>query len=167
MREDQPAVPPTLWAEGELPPRPAATQGSEPLPKPPARFQPIHRQQMVFRPVEVEQLLEPDHWARAIWEMTGRLDLSAYTESVRAVEGAAGRPPVDPRLLIALWIYAYSEKVSSAREIERRCAYHPAYPWRTGCEAINHHMLSDFRVEHQAALDGLFAQLLAILSTKD
>ena len=166
MREDPPAVPPTLWAEGELPPRPAATQGSASLPKPPARFQPINRQQMVFRAVDVEQLLEPDHLARAIWEMTGRLDLTAYSEAVRAVEGGAGRPPVHPRLLIALWVYAYSEQVSSAREIERRCAYHPAYQWLSGCEAVNHHTLSDFRVEHQPALDGLFAQLLAILSSE-
>ncbi|MBV8095649.1 MAG: IS1182 family transposase [Acetobacteraceae bacterium] len=121
---------------------------------------------MVLRPVDVEQLLEPDHLARAIWEMTGRLDLHAYTTEVRAVEGGAGRAAIDPHLLIALWIYAYSEKVSSAREIERRCAYHPAYQWLTGCEVINHHTLSDFRVEHQQALDGLFAQLLAILSSE-
>jgi transposase len=121
---------------------------------------------MVWRAVDVEQLLEPDHLARAIWEMTGRLDLTAYTEEVRAVEGWAGRPPHDPRLLIALWIYAYSEKVSSAREVERRCGYHPAYQWLTGCEVVNYHTLSDFRVDHQQALDGLFAQLLAILSSE-
>ena len=56
---------------------------------------------MVWRAVDVEQLLEPDHLARAIWEMTGRLDLTPYTAEVRAVEGAAGRPPYDPRLLIS------------------------------------------------------------------
>ena len=56
--------------------------------------------------------------------------------------------------------------MSSAREVERRCAYHPAYQWLTGCEVINHHTLSDFRVDHQEALDGLFAQLLAILSSE-
>jgi hypothetical protein len=68
--------------------------------------------------------------------------------------------------LIALWIYAYSEKVSSAREVERRCGYPPAYQWRTGGEATHPHTLSDFRVDHQEALDGLFAQLLAILSNE-
>jgi transposase len=139
---------------------------SEPASPPVARFQPINRQQMVFRTVDVEQLLEPDHLARAIWEMTGRLDLTAYTEEVRAVEGRAGRPGIDPRLLISLWVYAYSERVSSAHEVERRCAYHPAYQWLTGCEVINYHTLSDFRVQHQQALDGLFAQLLAILSSE-
>ena len=126
----------------------------------------MNRQQMVWRAVDVERLVEPDHLARAIWEMTGRLDLTPYTAAVRAVEGEAGRPPHDPRLLISLWIYAYSEKVSSAREVARRCDYHPAYQWLTGCEVVNHHTLSDFRVDHQEALDKLFAQLLAILSSE-
>ena len=155
-----------MWAEGEVPSPPPEAPKSEPAPKAPARFQPVNRQQMVWRAVDVEQLLEPDHLARAIWEMTGRLDLTPYTDEVRAVEGRAGRSAIDPRLLIAVWIYAYSEKVSSAREVARRCDYHPAYQWLTGCEVINHHTLSDFRVEHQQALDGLFAQLLAILSSE-
>ena len=156
----------TIWAENEgSAERPEAEPG-EPVPKGRPRFQPINRQQMVLRMVEVEQLLEPDHLARAIWEMTGRLDLTPYTTQVRAVEGVAGRSPTDPRLLIALWVYAYSESVSGAREVERRCAYHPAYQWLTGCQVVNHHTLSDFRVDHQEALDQLFAQLLAILSSE-
>jgi transposase len=154
----------TIWAESEWPaglPE-AEAQAGEPQGR--RRFEAINRQQMVLRTVDVEQLLEPDHLARAIWEMTGRLDLTPYTVAVRAVEGAAGRSPKDPRLLIALWVYAYSEGVSAAREVARRCEYHPAYQWLTGCEVVNYHTLSDFRVDHQEALDKLFAQLLAILS---
>ncbi|MGA3327350.1 MAG: transposase, partial [Terriglobia bacterium] len=163
MREGGEGLQKTIWAEGDLPVRPEP-RGSEAGAKAPARFQPINRQQMVFRAVDVEQLVEPDHLVRAIWEMTGRLDLTPYTAAVRAVEGAAGRCAIEPRLLISLWVYAYSEGVGSGREVERRCGYHPAYQWLTGCEVINHHTLSDFRVQHQAALDGLFAQLLALLS---
>jgi len=159
---------PTIWAESAGPAGPPAAEAKPggPVPQGRPRFQPINRQQLVLRTVDVEQLLEPDHLARAIWEMTGRLDLTSYTSEVRAVEGRAGRPPIDPRLQIALWIYAYSEKVSGAREIQRRCGYHPAYQWLTGCEVVNHHTLSDFRVDHQEALDKLFAQLLAILSSE-
>ncbi len=156
----------TIWSESELPARPAEAPASEAVPKPPARFQPVNRQQMVWRAVDVERLLEPDHLARAIWEMTGGLNLAPYTEAVRAVEGAAGRAAIDPRVLISLWVYAYSEKVSSAREVERRCAYHPVYQWLTGCEVVNHHTLSDFRVDHQEALDKLFTDLLAALSSE-
>src|SRR5712692_7660172 len=129
------------------------------------RLKRVNRQQMVLRAVDVEQLIEPDHVARAIWELVGWLDLSAFRAEIEAVEGEAGRPAYDPQLLISVWIYAYSEGVSSAREIERRCEYHPAYQWLTGCEVVNHHSLSDFRVEHQAALDELFAQVLGVLSS--
>jgi transposase len=130
------------------------------------RLKRVNRQQMLLRAVDVEKLIEADHPARAIWELVGRLDRSGFTEEIASVEGEAGRPAYDPQLLISLWIYAYSEGVSSAREVARRCEYHPAYQWLTGCEVVNHHSLSDFRVRHQAALDELFAQVLGVLSSE-
>jgi transposase len=130
------------------------------------RLKAVNRQQMILRAVDVEKLIEPEHAARAIWELVGRLDLSRFRAEIESVEGEAGRPAYDPQLLISLWIYAYSEGVSSAREVARRCEYHPAYQWLTGCEGVNHHSLSDFRVEHQAALDELFAQVLGVLSSE-
>jgi len=166
MSEGGAAKQQSIWAESEGPAGPPAAEAKPGAAPGRPRFQAINRQQMVLRMVDVEQLLEPDHLARAIWEMTGRLDLTPYRVAVRAVEGEAGRPPIDPRLLIALWIYAYSEKVSAAREVARRCEYHPAYQWLTGCAVVNYHTLSDFRVDHQEALDKLFAQLLAILSSE-
>ena len=130
------------------------------------RLKAVNRRQMILRAVDVEKLIELDHAARAIGEWVGRLDLSGFTAEIASVEGEAGRPAYDPQLLISLWIYAYSEGVSSAREVARRCDYHPTYPWLTGCEVVNHHSLSDFRVEHQAALDELFAQVLGVLSAE-
>ena len=109
-----------MWAESALPTR--ASEPGESAPKATPRLQPVNRQQMRWRAVDVERLVEPDHLARAIWEMTGRLDLTPYTVAVRAVEGKAGRTPYDPRLLISLWFYASSERVSSAREVARRGA---------------------------------------------
>jgi transposase len=155
-----------MWVESELPSRESESLPDPPAPKAPARFQAVNRQQMVWRSVEVERLVESDHVVGAIWELAGRLDLAGFAAEVRAVEGGAGRTPYDPRLLISLWIFAYSQGISSGREVERRCAYHPAYQWLTGCEIVNHHTLSDFRVDHQEALDKLFAQLLAVLSSE-
>jgi transposase len=100
-------------------------------------LQPIHREPLIFRVVNGENLLPPDHLARAIGEMTGRLDLTRYTAGVQAAQGEAGRPATDPRVLISLLVYAYSEGVSSPREIDRRCDDHPAYPWLCGCKAVN------------------------------
>ncbi len=92
------------------------------------------------------------------------LDLSAYQEEVRAVEGKAGRPGWEPRLLVSLWVYAYSKGVGSARAIEELCQWEPAYQWLTGSRVINAHTLSDFRVKHDTALNGLFVQSLGLLS---
>ena len=85
---------------------------------------------------------------------------------VKSVEGVAGRAAYDPQLLISLWIYAYSQKVGSAREVARRCEYDPAFQWLTGMEGVNYHTLADFRVEREEALDELFAQLLGVLSSE-
>jgi hypothetical protein len=69
---------------------------SMPKRKPKPRLQPINRQQLILRPVDIEQLVAEGHEVRAIWELTGRLDLSCYYEDIKAVEGVAGREPVDP-----------------------------------------------------------------------
>jgi len=127
------------------------------------RYEPINRQQVVLEPLDIEQLIPEDHAARSVWAILGRLDLSRFAGSVKAVEGHAGRNLWEPRLLIALWIYGYSRGISSAREMERQCGYEPALRWLTGLQVVNHHTLSDFRVEHGAALQDLFVQVLAIL----
>jgi transposase len=116
--------------------------------------------------VDVDRLVEPDHPVRAIWALVGRLDLSPFRADIGSVKGTAGRPAFDPQLLISLWIYAYSEGVSSAREVERRCSYHPAYQWLTGLQAVNYHTLSDFRVAYAKGLDDLFSQVLGVLSAE-
>ena len=124
----------------------------------------INRQQLLLRPVEVEKLVDLGHPVRAIWELVGRLNLEPFYAEIESVEGVAGRPVWDPRLLISLWIYAYKDGVSSAREIARLCEYHPAYQWLTGLEVVNYHTLADFRIRHKEALDQLFIEVLGVLS---
>src|SRR5271157_103960 len=127
------------------------------------RCKPVNRAQMTWAAIDVERLVPSDHLVRAIWELVGRLDLSRFQVDTKAVEGVAGCSPYDPRLLISLWVLAYSDAVSSAREVARRCEYHPAYQWLTGMTEISHRTLSGFRVEYQKELDELFAQVLAVL----
>jgi transposase len=132
--------------------------------QPRVRRKEINRQQLLLRPVEVEKLVEKDHPARAIWELVGQLNLEPFYAEIESVEGVAGRPVWDPRLLISLWIYAYKEGVHSAREIAQLCEYHPAYQWLTGLEVVNYHTLADFRTGHKEALDQLFTDVLGVLS---
>lgn len=133
---------------------------------PPPLVKDIDRAQMWFRSVEVDRLLEADHPARLLWETIGGLDLSGYYEGIKSNEEQGGRPATHPQLLVTLWVYAYSRGMGSAREIERRCQYDPAFWWLTGMEKVNHHTLSDFRVQKKEELDELFAQVLGAASAE-
>jgi transposase len=130
---------------------------------PAPKFKLINRDQQVWTTVDVETMIAADHKARAIWELAGRLDLSPFAERVKTVRGEAGRAAWEPQLCVSLWVYAYSEGISSAREIERMMDYEPGFRWLSGMQVVNHHTLSDFRVEHKAALDEMFVGLLGML----
>ena len=152
---------PVLALEPAPGPEPRETSGPAQA-KP--RLKPVERRQLLLRPVEVERLVAEDHAVRAIWGLVGQLDLERFSTEIKAVDGVAGRAAFDPQLLISLWIYAYSQAVSSAREVSRLCQYPPAYQWLTGLEVISYHTLSDFRIRHKEALDQLFTQVLGVLS---
>ncbi len=124
----------------------------------------VNRCQNVFRAIDVESLINEDHHARAVWDFVSRLDLSGFYEQIEVYEGQSGRPAWDPKLLVSLWIFSYSQGISSAREIERRCLFDPAFQWLAGMEVINHHTLSSFRMGQKEKLDELFTQILALLS---
>lgn len=129
-----------------------------------ALIRPVNRQQMCWRAVDVERLIDEDHLARSIWGLVGRLDLQRFYRQIESSVEEGGRPAFDPQMLISVWVYAYSRGIGSAREVARRCEYDPAFQWLTGLQEVNYHTLSDFRVGRQQELDELFTQVLATLS---
>jgi transposase len=157
-----------LFPELNVKSRPPNIHAAKTIPAPISmpRLKYINRDQLLFRTVKIDKLIDEKHPARAIWEFAGCLDLTVFYENIKAVEGVAGRRATDPRLLISLWIYALSQGVGSARNIAELCEYHPAFQWLAGTEEINHHTISDFRVDHKEALEKLFVQVLGILSAE-
>lgn len=127
------------------------------------RLRSPERNQVVLRMECPDDLVPEEHPVRMIWEVTGRLDLSEFYAEIRAREGQVGRDATDPRLLVALWLYAATQGVGSARELARLCEQHRDYLWLCGGVSLNHHTLSDFRVQRGLALDGLLTQLIAVL----
>jgi len=125
-----------------------------------------NREQVELRAVDLEGLLPADHPARAVWEFVESLDLRVLYAQVQAVEGRAGRPATDPRIYLALWLYATVEGVGSARAIARLTEVHDAYRWICGGVSVNHHSLSDFRVEQVEFLDQVLTQSVAVLMSQ-
>ena len=121
------------------------------------------RNQIQFLMQDLDGTLPEDHQARAIWDFLDRLDLSAFYASIQAVEGGPGRPASDPQVLLAVWVYATVEGVGSARKLDRLCREHDAYRWLCGGVPVDYHLLSDFRRDHQEAMNDLLTKIVATL----
>ncbi len=79
------------------------------------------------------------------------------------LEGGPGRDAVDPKILLALWMFATIEGISSARHLDRLCERDLAYLWICGEVKVNYHLLSDFRTAHGEFLDKLLTDTIATL----
>ncbi len=98
------------------------TVGAEPVavPAPPLpekktpRLRTVERFQMEMRCESVDQRLAADHLARDIWSFVEGSDLSSLYDSIVAVEGKVGRDATDPKILLAVWLYAIAQGQSSA-----------------------------------------------------
>ena len=111
----------------------------------------------------LDQLLPADHRARVVWRYVDSLDLTALYTKIQAIEGKAGRDAVDPKILMALWMFATIEAISSARQVGRLCERDLAYMWICGGVGVNYHLLSDFRTAHGGFLDQLLTDTIATL----
>lgn len=148
----------TLFPLGDAQPQ---KKDAQPLGTP--RVQVPIRNQVLIMQSDLDSLLPEDHQARTVWAFAEKADLSSLINGIRAVEGHAGRPCCDPRVLLALWVYATLDGVGSARAIEKLCQDHVAYQWICGGNPINYHTLSDFRSDGEELFDGLLMDGIASL----
>src|SRR5579872_7400970 len=114
-----------------------------------------------------EDALPSDHPARVLWHVVDRLDLSPFVASAKSLVGHQGRDTLSVRMLLTLWLYAISEGIGSAREIERRIATDAAFRWIVGDQSVGRTKLAEFRVSHREALEKVFANVLASLMHKE
>ena len=128
-----------------------------------ARFLRADRLQTRWDFVDLEALLPSDHRARIVMGFVEGLELSALYDAIKAREGEPGRPPPDPAVLMALWLYATIEGVGSARQLERLTQSDLAYRWIAGGVPLNYHGLADFRVAHVWLLDRLLTESVTAL----
>ena len=119
------------------------------------------RDQLVLCPGSLDSLLPRDHMARTVEAFVGTLDMTPLYAAIRAREGRPGHPPADPKLIVALWLYATIDGVGSARELARLCTNQLPYQWLCGGVRMNYHSLADARL---ACADWLDQALIASIA---
>ena len=130
------------------------------------KIRPVNRTQYFMETANLEEMAAEDDPARAIWAFVEQLDLTSYYNKIKSKINEAGSPAYNPKVLLAMWIYAYSQGISSAREVEKLSKEIKAWRWLCGDQPINYHTLSDFRVRHKEELDEIFTNSLGVLSAE-
>ncbi len=104
-----------LFNAADLPEPPSPAQAAQSMPAGKPRLRVPIRDQIEMRWESLNDLLEADHPARIIWAAVCTLDLKSWLGEIKAVEGHVGRDATDPRLLVALWVFATMKGIGSAR----------------------------------------------------
>jgi transposase len=143
------------------PARPSAATAATPSETP--RLRRPERAQGEMRVASLDELLPPDHMVRVVWDYVSSVDITPLLQQIKAVSGQVGRDATDPRLLLALWLYATIDGIGSARTLDTLCREHLAYQWLCGGVSLNYHTLADFRSQQTGFLDQLLTDSVAAL----
>ena len=131
----------------------AKPKASEPALAPRVKY--AVRNQVECLMADLDSSVALDHQVRTVWTFVEQADLSELYAQIRAVERHAGRTPIDPRILLALWLYATLDGIGSARALEKLCEDSMPYRWICGGVSVNYHTLADFRADSGAVLEEL------------
>lgn len=121
------------------------------------------RNQVQFTIASLEDLIPEEHRVRDVWEYVSQLDISSFLDKIKVFADCGGPATADPRILLALWLYAMLEGIASARHIARLCKEHHAYIWLCGGVTINYHSLSDFRTKNIEGFRKLLEESIALM----
>ena len=120
----------------------------------------VDREQVFLMPPSLRDWVAEDHLVWTVLAAVAEMDLAAFYDAYR-LDGH-GRPAYEPSLMVALLMYAYSQGNRSARGIERKCREDVAYRVIAANLVPDHSTIAEFRARHEAALAGLFGDVLGL-----
>jgi len=106
-------------------------------------------------PASLREELGEQHLAIFVHQLVERLDLRRL-ERVEDI----GRPGYPPQLLLKVWLYAYTQGITSSRRIEQRLHEDLGFRYLAGQHKLDHWTLNEFRKRHPKALNDVFTQVL-------
>ena len=118
------------------------------------------REQDLLLPPSLREWLPEGHLAWFVIDAVAEMDLSAFYAAYRG--DRHGRAAHDPAMMVALLLYTYATGRRSSRVIERACVEDVAVRVVVANQRPDHTTIARFRQRHEAALAGLFSEVLAL-----
>ncbi|RYZ17164.1 MAG: hypothetical protein EOO70_02700 [Myxococcaceae bacterium] len=105
-------------------------------------------------PPRLEDWLPPHHPARFVRDFLDSLDLEAL--GLKMPTSQDGGRVVNPKALLAVWLFGWMERVRSTRRLEVACQRDLAFVWLSGGLFPDHNTLWRFWKNHREMLRALF-----------
>lgn len=114
----------------------------------------------------LDDLIPETHRARKVWAFVEQLESNRLYDRLRSFQGGTGRAAVCPKVLLALWLYAIIDGVSSGRRIAELAKNHSAYRWIAGGTGVNRDNINSFRSQKSEVFEEILTECIAgLLST--
>jgi len=117
---------------------------------------PMNREQIVLFAPMLDSVIKEDHPARLVEEILRPLD---WAEWEARYNGRLGRPPIHPRILAGIILYALTRGVRSSRHLEYLIKNNLDFIWLAEGREIDHSTICNFRTKFRQELKNLFRQL--------
>jgi transposase len=118
------------------------------------------REQELLLPPSLKEWLPDDHFAWFVLDAVEEMDLSAFYAAYR--RDGHGRAAHEPAMMLAVLLYAYARGLRSSRKVERACVEDVAFRVIAANRVPDHTTIARFRQRHEAALAGLFGEVLEL-----
>ena len=124
------------------------------------------RQQGMLMPARVDDYIGEVSVVRYIDAFAKSLPMGALGFE-RSEPAETGRPGYDPRMMLALWIYGYTNRMVSSRSLEREAGRNLEVMWLTETLRPDFKTISDFRRDHKKVLVKVFREFVRICRRED
>jgi len=126
-------------------------------------FRDYNQKQMVL-PSSIMTLIPENHIVRVVNDIIDSIDISALIEKYQG----GGRSTYNPKMLLKVLVYAYTQKVYSGRNIAKQLKENIYYMWISGHEKPDFRRINRFRSEKLGdEIDNVFSNILMLLIEKE
>ena len=122
------------------------------------RFVPSDRRQPFLMPPDLRDWVPEDDLVHFIIEAVERVDMKKFSVN----HSGSGSAQYDPRMMLALLIYCYANRILSSRRIEQATHLHVCVRFVAVNTHPDHDTICTFRRENFAAIEETFLQVLTI-----
>src|SRR5438094_556042 len=109
----------------------------------------VVREQIVLFAPSLDSMIPDDHEVRLLDETLRTLDWSEWEAHYPRLRG---QPPIHPRVLAGLWLYAMMRRIRTSRPVEYACGHNIDFLWLAEGHTPDHSTLAEFFSKHQPPL---------------